>query len=163
MDRLQQRLLPLLRLRGGHRTGGEGRRNDALRLGPRSLIQLHRLLQTAYLPVEDVADHRPRTAASELGGTGAVDGRYPVVPLHQTGRVEEVGVAEGGRQAEDVVPLGVLGNRLHQTGVDEDEVARTGFDDVPAARLAVAAVAAVEEQGGALQTDPVPRKIKGED
>ena len=41
--------------------------------------------------------------------------------------LEEIRIAKGRGQAEDVVPLGVLRNGLHDGPVDDDEVLWRGF------------------------------------
>ena len=64
--------------------------------------------------------------------------------------LKEVGVAEGGAQAEDEVALRVLRNGLHDGAVDDDEVFGRRLHVAP-----VAGVARVEEQRGALEADPV--------
>jgi len=42
--------------------------------------------------------------------------------------LEEVGVPEGGGEAENVVSLGVLGDRLHDGAVDDNKVFRRRLD-----------------------------------
>ena len=65
--------------------------------------------------------------------------------------LKEVGVAEGGAEAEDEVALGVFGNGLHDGAVDDDEVLGRRLD----VAAVEARVARVEEQRRALQADPV--------
>ena len=64
--------------------------------------------------------------------------------------LEQICVPEGRRQTEDVVPLGVLRDRLHDCAVDDDQVLRSGLHGA-----ALAGVARVEQERGALQADPV--------
>ena len=64
--------------------------------------------------------------------------------------LEEVGVAEGGAETEDEVALRMLGYGLHDGAIDDDEVFGRRFDVA-----AVARVARVEEERGALEADPV--------
>ena len=63
----------------------------------------------------------------------------------ETSHLEEIGVPEGGREAENVVSLGVLGDGLHDGAVDDDEVLGRRLH-----RASFARVARVEEQRGAL-------------
>ena len=67
-----------------------------------------------------------------------------------TTHLEEVGVPESGGEAEDVVPLGVLWDGLHDGAVDDDEVLGRGLH-----AAALARVARVEEKGRALKAHPV--------
>lgn len=64
--------------------------------------------------------------------------------------MEEIGVPERCAQTEDVVSLGVLWDGLHDGSVHNDQVFGRGLDASPLPR-----VAGVEEEGRALQTDPV--------
>lgn len=68
----------------------------------------------------------------------------------ETSHLEEIGVPEGGGEAENVVSLGVLGDGLHDGAVDDDEVLGRRLDGASLAR-----VARVEEQRGALEAHPV--------
>jgi hypothetical protein len=68
----------------------------------------------------------------------------------ETSHLEEIGVPEGGREAENVVSLGVLGDGLHDGAVDDDEVLGRRLH-----RASFARVARVEEQRGALEAHPV--------
>ena len=70
--------------------------------------------------------------------------------MSQPAHLEEIRVPERRGETEDVVPLGVLGDCLHDGAVDDDEVLRRRLD-----RPALSRVARVEEEGRALQTDPV--------
>ena len=67
-----------------------------------------------------------------------------------TGRLEQVGVTERRAQAEDVVPLGVFGDGLHDGPVHDDEVFGRRLH-----RAALARIARVEQQRRALQAHPV--------
>lgn len=64
--------------------------------------------------------------------------------------LEEVGVAESGAQAEYEIPLGMLGDRLHNGAIDDDQMLGRCLNMAPFPR-----VARVEEQGGSFQADPV--------
>ena len=64
--------------------------------------------------------------------------------------LEKVRVAERGAQAEDEVALRMLRDGLHDGAVHDDQVFRCRFD-VPA----LARVARVKQERGALQAHPV--------
>ena len=64
--------------------------------------------------------------------------------------MKEIGIAEGGTEAEYVVALRMLRYRLHDRPVDDDEVLRRRLDGPRLLRLA-----RVEEQRRTLQADPV--------
>lgn len=83
----------------------------------------------------------------------------PVLQLDLAGRLEQVRIAEGRAQTEDVVPLRVLRNRLHDRAVHDDQVLRGGLNGATLPR-----VARVEQQGGTFQTDPValPAALAGQ-
>ena len=104
---------------------------------------------------------RTRLAAvsSERGRAGTVYTVDPVLQLDLAGRLEQVRVAEGRAEAEDVVPLRMLRYRLHDRTVDDDQMLRGGLD-----RAALARIARIEQQGRTLQAHPValPAALAGQ-
>lgn len=78
---------------------------------------------------------------------------------HLTGRLEEIGIAERRAQTEDVVALGMLGYRLHNCTVHDNQVLGRRLH-----APALAGVAGIEEQRGALKAHPValPAPLPGQ-
>ena len=64
--------------------------------------------------------------------------------------LEEVSISECGWEAEDEISFRVFRDGLHDGPVHDDEVLRGGLH-----RPALLRVARVEQQGGALQANPV--------
>lgn len=83
----------------------------------------------------------------------------PVLQFNLAGRLEEVRIAERRAQTEDVVPLRVLRDRLHDGTVNDDQMLRSSLD-----RAALTRIARIEQQGGTFQTDPValPATLAGQ-
>jgi len=78
---------------------------------------------------------------------------------HLTGRLEEIGIAERRAQTEDVVALGMLGYRLHNCTIHDNQVLGRRLHTP-----ALPGVARIEEQRGALQAHPValPAPLSGQ-
>lgn len=97
--------------------------------------------------------------SGERGRAGTVYTVDPVLQLDLARRLEQVRVPERRAQTEDVVPLRVLRNRLHDRAVHDDQVLRGGLNGATLPR-----VARVEQQGGTFQTDPValPAALAGQ-
>lgn len=64
--------------------------------------------------------------------------------------LEQIGIPERGAETKYVIPLGMLGNRLHNRSIDDNQVFRCRLHG-----SALLGIAGVEKKRGALQADPV--------
>lgn len=64
--------------------------------------------------------------------------------------MKQIGVPESGAQTEDVVAFRVLGNRLHNGAINNDQMFGGGLH-----RPALTRVTRIKQQSGALQAHPI--------